>query len=465
MLSVATAPVDARQRLVATAVIFVLTAASFALLPVAATPLPVAPAVVPFFIGIAVASHFVTAYLLFSQFVANRMLGTAFLGGAYVLGGVLALAYILSLPTAFGTLVAPQVAPWIWIVWHFQFPLTVCLALWFDHQQRVVHEPESVLCWIRSICGGAVVFALAPIVTLILRGHALGSLVEGVSYTWLSRSGVGEVLVVVDLFVLALAIVWTRGRTVLHTWLIVALAAACLDVQTAIAGGARFTLGWYFARFLIVCSSTAVLYAYLRQMHMLFAQLSDLSMVDGLTALANRRYFELRLHEEIRAARRTGRPLAVVIADVDAFKQYNDTYGHLAGDEALRAVASALRVSAMRPGDVLARWGGEEFVAFLAETDREGAYQVAERLRAAVAALGIPHRRTPVGSGVVTISVGIATLGGDADDADALLERADTALYRAKNAGRNTVAVELSPAAGGVAGAAPSEQSEHHRVR
>jgi diguanylate cyclase (GGDEF)-like protein len=188
-------------------------------------------------------------------------------------------------------------------------------------------------------------------------------------------------------------------------------------------------------------------------------------MVDGLTALANRRYFELRLHEEIRAARRTGRPLAVVIADVDAFKQYNDTYGHVAGDEALRAVASALRVSAMRPGDVLARWGGEEFVAFLAETDREGAYQVAERLRAAVAALGIPHRRTPVGSGVVTISVGIATLGGAGDDPDALIDRADAALYRAKNAGRNTVAVELSPADSAGSITSPSEQSADQRAR
>ncbi len=237
---------------------------------------------------------------------------------------------------------------------------------------------------------------------------------------------------------------WTQARTVLHTWLIVALVAACLDVQLSLAGGTRYTVGWYAGRMLVLCSSAAVLYAYLRQMDALFGRLRDLSMVDGLTGLANRRYFESRLNDEMRAARRADRPLAVVIADVDAFKQYNDTYGHLAGDEALRSVASALRVAAMRAGDVVARWGGEEFVAFFAETDREGGYQVAERLRAAVAALGIPHRRSPVPAGVVTVSIGLATLAGR-DDVDALVARADSALYRAKHAGRNAVAVELAP--------------------
>ncbi|HEY0613640.1 MAG TPA: sensor domain-containing diguanylate cyclase [Candidatus Elarobacter sp.] len=453
MLSVATAPVDARQRFVATAVIFVLTAASFALFPVASTLLPPAPAVVPLFLGIALASNFVTAYLLFSQFVANRLLGTAFLGGSYVVGGLLGFVYVLTLPTMFGTTFAPQVAPWIWIVWHFDFPLTVCLALWFDYGHRVVHETKRVRPWIRAICAGAIAFAALPVVALTVRGSALATIVDGTSYAWFGRSGVGEVLVVVNLFALALAIMWTRGRTVLHTWLIVALAAACLDVQMALVGGSRFSVGWYFARFLIVCSSTAVLYAYLRQMHVMFAQLSDLSMFDGLTGLANRRSFEARLHDEIRAARRMNRPLAVVIADVDVFKQYNDTYGHLAGDEALRAVASALRVSMLRPGDVLARWGGEEFIAFLSETDREGAYQVAERLRAAVAALAIPHRRSSVRGNVVTISAGVATLGGPDDALDALVDRADAALYRAKNAGRNTVAVELTPAVEAVSAA------------
>ena len=237
---------------------------------------------------------------------------------------------------------------------------------------------------------------------------------------------------------------WRLGG-LLHTWLIVALVAACLDVQMSLAGSARFTLGWYVSRFLVVCSSTAVLFACLRQMHVLFAKLSDLSMVDGLTELPNRRYFEMRLESEVRSAHREGRPLALLIADVDAFKQYNDNYGHLAGDEALRAVAKTLQLSAMRPGDVIGRWGGEEFVACLPETDRDGAYLVAERLRAAIQALAILHRRTPVAGKVVTISVGIALLGARDDGIEPLIERADTALYRAKSGGRNTIAIELPP--------------------
>ena len=189
-----------------------------------------------------------------------------------------------------------------------------------------------------------------------------------------------------------------------------------------------------------------MLYAYLRQMDALFGRLRDLSMVDGLTALANRRYFESRLHDDDsrRAPHETGR-FALVLADVDAFKQYNDTLRPPRRRRGVAAVANALRLAAMRPGDVVARWGGEEFIAFFSETDVEGGYQVADRLRAAVAALAIPHCRTPVPARVITISLGLAMLGGRADDVDALIARADAALYRAKSSGRNTVAIELPP--------------------
>jgi diguanylate cyclase (GGDEF)-like protein len=423
VLSVATAPVDARQRLIALVVIAVLTAASFALFPFASRPLPVATSAVPFLLGIALAAHLVTAYLLFSQFIANRLIGTALLGGAYVAGALLMLAYVVSFPSVLGTAFSPQVSPWTWVAWHFAFPLGVGVALAVDRAQLVAADHA---------------------VAIAAYGAALKPIVTGNSYASAWGFGSGEALVLVNLVVLALAVAWTRGRTVLHTWLIVALVAACLDVQAANVGGARFTVGWYFARFLVVCSSTAVLWAYLRQMHVMFAELSDLSMVDGLTALPNRRYFETRLHDAIRAARRAAKPLALLMADVDAFKQYNDTYGHLAGDEALKRVASALRASALRPGDLFARWGGEEFASFLPDTDAEGAYMVAERLRSTIAGLAIPHRATPVASRVVTISIGIAVLAGPDDDPDYLIARADSALYRAKSSGRNGVAIELA---------------------
>lgn len=443
MLSLATAPVDARQRVVATVVIAVLTAASFALFPFASRPLPAAVASVPFLLGIALAAHVVTAYLLLSQFLANRLLGTALLGGAYIAGGVLMLAYIVTFPSVLGVAFAPQISPWTWIAWHAIFPFAVAAALAVDRTQRYAADGAAAKRWLRIALAGGLLAGALPALVIVARGEALRPIVSGNSYASPWGFGAGEILMLLNLLVLALAVIWTRGRTVLHTWLIVALVAACLDVQGSNAGGARFTVGWYLARMLVVCSAGAVLWAYLRQLHVMFAELSDLSMVDGLTTLPNRRHFETRLHEAIRAARRAGRPLALLMADVDAFKQYNDTYGHLAGDEALKRVASALRASTLRPGDLFARWGGEEFAALLPDTDAEGAYMVAERLRAAIAALAMPHRCTPVASCVVTISVGIAILGGPGDDPDYLIARADSALYRAKSSGRNGVAIEL----------------------
>jgi diguanylate cyclase (GGDEF)-like protein len=445
MLSIATAPVEARQRFVAIAVIFTLTGVTFALQPAAATPLPAALGSVPFLLGIAVASQLVTAYLLFSQFLASRLLGTAFLGAAYVVGGLWVLAYVVTFPGVFGSAFAPQVAPWAWIAWHVEFPLAVSVALWFDRAKRFIDAPGAAARWMWTMLAAAAAIVVIPAVALAVWGAELPVVIQGLAFSRHWNGGIGELLVLMNLLALMLAVAWTRGRTVLHTWLIVALVAACLEVQISVSGGARFTLGWYFGRFLVVCSATAVLYAYLRQIDVLFAKLSDLSMVDGLTELPNRRSFETRLNDAIRAAHRAGRPLAVLMTDVDAFKQYNDTYGHLAGDEALKAVASTLRLAAMRPGDVVARWGGEEFVAFLAETDSEGAYLVADRLRGAIAALAIPHSNTAVPARVVTISVGIATLGGREDTSEALIARADAALYRAKDAGRNTVAIEFTP--------------------
>ena len=452
MLSIATAPVEARQRFVAIAVIVALTGTTFALQPAASAPLPAALGAIPFLLGIAVASQLVTAYLLFGQFLATRLVGTGLLGAAYVVGALWVLAYVVTFPGVFGAAFAPQVAPWTWIAWNVEFPLAVIVALWFDRSKRFVDAPGAAARWTWAMLAGATAIVVIPAVALAVRGAELPAVIQGVSFSRVANGGVAELLVLVNLLALVLAVVWTRGRTVLHTWLIVALVAACLEVQISISGGGRFTIGWYAGRFLVVCSATAVLYAYLRQIDVLFAKLSDLSMVDGLTELPNRRSFETRLNDAIRAAHRAGRPLAVLMTDVDAFKQYNDTYGHLAGDEALKTVASALRVSAMRPGDVVARWGGEEFVAFLAETDGEGGYLVADRLRGAIAALAIPHSNTVVPARVVTISVGVATLGGRDDTSESLIARADAALYRAKNSGRNTVAVELTPAEALLAG-------------
>lgn len=171
-------------------------------------------------------------------------------------------------------------------------------------------------------------------------------------------------------------------------------------------------------------------------------RLARYAQQDYLTGLFNRRYLDERLGREIARARREGQPLSVCMVDVDHFKSYNDTLGHLAGDDCLRAVARALTQDTMRPGDVVSRYGGEEFVLVLAATGERGARVVAERARAAVEALRLPHPVSPLG--VVTVSLGVATClpsrEGGAPGMASLLRAADEALYAAKHAGRNRTA-------------------------
>lgn len=163
------------------------------------------------------------------------------------------------------------------------------------------------------------------------------------------------------------------------------------------------------------------------------------SRIDGLTRVPNRRRFDEAFLEERLRAKRSKTPLSVLMIDLDLFKSYNDTYGHLQGDDVLKLVAKTLYRNLQRPGDLLARWGGEEFVALLPETDRDGAKNVAEKLRVAVAQLEIEHESSAVAP-FVTISVGVATsLLEKPKTYDKLLHWADEAVYRAKHLGRNRV--------------------------
>lgn len=174
-------------------------------------------------------------------------------------------------------------------------------------------------------------------------------------------------------------------------------------------------------------------------------QLEWLSITDGLTGLANRRRFDQVLDSEMRRATRSGHDVALIMLDVDLFKKYNDCYGHQAGDACLRGVAQALQSACNRAGDLVARYGGEEFVLVAADTGLSGAAALAETLRASVAALQLPHRKS--GFGYVTISVGVAVTSfatQPEQTPDSLLQIADQALYRAKSLGRNRVVVSDS---------------------
>jgi len=164
-----------------------------------------------------------------------------------------------------------------------------------------------------------------------------------------------------------------------------------------------------------------------------------LAFVDGLTGVANRRRFDEALQAEWRRCRRSGTPLALLMIDIDHFKRYNDCYGHQTGDACLQAVATALKERLSRSHDLVARYGGEEFVCLMPECELAAGQAKAEELRAAVAALGIPHADSPTAN-KVTLSIGVAAVSPSGDDSPhQLVAAADAALYAAKNNGRNRV--------------------------
>jgi diguanylate cyclase (GGDEF)-like protein len=168
------------------------------------------------------------------------------------------------------------------------------------------------------------------------------------------------------------------------------------------------------------------------------ARLTVLASLDGLTGIANRRSFDERFAQEWSRAVRHRKPIALGMIDLDNFKQFNDLYGHLAGDRCLCAVADALRQQVHRPEDLVARFGGEEFALLLPNTSAEGALTVVERIRAAVLDLGIEHLGNSWNS--VTVSIGFSALTPTTGDGQSrLIQLADAALYQAKSRGRNRV--------------------------
>jgi diguanylate cyclase (GGDEF)-like protein len=168
-------------------------------------------------------------------------------------------------------------------------------------------------------------------------------------------------------------------------------------------------------------------------------QLLRLSTSDPLTSLFNRGYFDERIAVEISRARRYRQPLSIAMMDVDYFKLFNDTHGHVAGDAALRVIASTLRHS-FRQSDIVVRYGGEEFVIVMPQTDTTAAGRKLESVRQAVASAPI-HLTAPGEAVNVTVSAGLAGLPNDGLSAEELLNVADTRLFRAKGAGRNRIVV------------------------
>ena len=184
-----------------------------------------------------------------------------------------------------------------------------------------------------------------------------------------------------------------------------------------------------------------------------YSTIRNQAIIDALTGIPNRRSFTERFLEEVNRHKRNEDPLSLLMCDIDNFKAYNDTYGHSAGDECLLQTAQGIRKSLQRSGDFCARYGGEEFVIILPSTKAKGALRVAEAIVANVRNLAIRHEKS-LPEQYVTVSVGVATTSTDqADFSEILMKQADTALYQAKNSGRNCVRVfaesqQVQPVAG-----------------
>jgi diguanylate cyclase (GGDEF)-like protein len=384
----------------------------------------------------------VLAVLLFSKGAIARRAAPIRLGTAYLFAAFIIVPHIASFPGAI--MLLPLIgtsasAVWLWTFWHAGFALTIIAhAVQPDRSVR-----EGAIG--RAVCGVAMTVALLALVAT--KGvDLLPNALTGRAYF-----GSGAVmlipLIVVACNVAALIVVATRLRLrcAQDMWLAVGMLAACVDVWLTFQAGSRFTLGWYVSRIASLLTSIVVLISLFRDITELYSrvaranrQLARLAHLDGLTGLANRRHLDDTIATEWRRARRDCRALSVVLLDVDQFKRFNDTYGHLEGDACLRLVAARLRAVARRPGDLAARYGGEEFVLILPATDAAGAALLAHEVRGAVRDLGIPHAASH--HGLVTVSVGVATaVPWPGEDVSALLALADAALFRAKAEGRDLV--------------------------
>lgn len=189
----------------------------------------------------------------------------------------------------------------------------------------------------------------------------------------------------------------------------------------------------------ILFQQQSQLYQQLEQANL---ELQRLACLDGLTQLANRRRFDEYFNVEWWRMMREQTPLSLILCDIDFFKAYNDTYGHIAGDNCLQQVATAITTAVKRPADLVARYGGEEFAVILPNTDVQGAIHVAEKIRSQVKALEIVHINSSI-SPHITLSLGVATtVPSHESNPTILLAMADKALYKAKELGRNKVVME-----------------------
>ncbi|MEW6643787.1 MAG: GGDEF domain-containing protein [Pseudomonadota bacterium] len=467
-----TVPAGRFERRAALALVL-LSAVIFAVLaPNATRPLPPVRAFIPAYEAALVLNDLITAAFLLGQFSALRMRSLLLLACAYLFTAAEAVAHMLSFPGLLAPAglagAGPQTTAWLYMFWHAGFPILV-IAYTLSKDRRIGEATSARATMLSAV---AVTFGAAVALTVVATaGHdALPAVMQDNHY----RPAQTVVISIVWLLsFLALVLVLWRRRpySVLDLWLIVVICAWLFDI--ALSGGlnaGRYDLGFYAGRIYGLVAASFILLVFLARNGALYvrliaaheherrqaAELQRLSVTDPLTGIANRRAFEQALDGEWRRTLRYKTPLSLLMIDVDYFKRFNDSYGHVAGDECLRRVAEVVAAHARRAGDVAARYGGEEFAVLLPHTETLDACRLAERLCESVRQLRVPHAASAAADHV-TVSVGVAgavaamrfeleDVARGANDnrppivlppAATLVASADRALYAAKVAGRN----------------------------
>jgi diguanylate cyclase (GGDEF)-like protein len=431
------------QRWAAAAISLFLGIVVICVMPFSHRTMPVAPQFLTINLTVAVIFDLFVSLVLALQYRASgyKPIGVLMLG--YSTTATLAISQVFGFPGILserGMFSAnSQTFVWLWIAWHAGFAvLVVVYALTRRTAHRDRAEPTNAMVW--GIVGAGC--ALGCVIALIAFRCSLPVLIVKTVYTPSFRP-IEALLILATLASIGTIVVLTRLRSVLDLWLTVALLGMLGETILTALGGARFSAGWYVARIFGQLTNCAVALTFFAELAVLYMRMSRLAYVDALTGLGNRRTFDQRLDEGVRNSVRECQPISLLMLDVDDFKKYNDFYGHIAGDDALRKVAASIGVCAARPLDTAARFGGEEFAVVLPNTDLDGAVDVAERIRAELAKQEIPHEASRAGPHL-TVSIGVATARIDDVTIYKFIARADAALYEAKANGRNMVAIAPS---------------------
>jgi diguanylate cyclase (GGDEF)-like protein len=388
-----------------------------------------------------VLADLLTAFLLLAQFFVNGRILIAVLAAAYAFSGLLSCTYLASFPGVFRAAALPladqQISVALWLIWHSTFPvLAVCAALNDSTLARIMAR-RAIQLTTGLIIAAPFIAAAAVSALVFAYRHALPIFVNSGHFEPFFRAVSIPSIIILNLLA-CVVLIERRGRfTTLSMWLAVATLSAALDALLNLSS-ARYTYAWDTGKVIAVVTACTVLLLMLGDVVALYGRLARVARVDPLTSLRNRRAFEEHYELLLHSARRLRNSIGLLMIDIDLFKHYNDTYGHISGDACLREVARAIAGCAVRPLDLVARFGGEEFVVLLPDTTLEGVSVVAECIRAAVERLEIEAGTNSLGRITISIGIGYAPDARNLEGTE-LLEIADRALYDAKARGRNKV--------------------------